>query len=315
MPWQGGLSSIDVTGWQGDGGNQDGDHGAWGPRETEHYGQDPYYLQHDPYGYGGYPTPPPPPRSKLPMIFGVLAIVIIVGAVVTIVLINREAGGTPTAAPSKTEAPKTAEPRPSGSSESTSDPSATSSKPDTRDGWQTVDNTADSGLIYEVPPDWKVVPGSRPSGLGVDFTGTADYGTYRCESRTYVRTFATSGDVQAKDGSDLDLAKTVKDFAAGFGKEAYNESAKVSVPEPEEFDLDGKRALRVAAKVTQRPTVPTCEATEGEVAIVGVLLEEGGEPSGVAMLAVVSDIAGGPVDPATLPKPVAQEVLASLKVG
>lgn len=309
-----------MTGWQGDEGNQ----GPWGPQGAQpyggqpggSYGQDPYHLQPDPYAYqtGGfpvqYPPPPPPPSSKLPMILGVLAIVLIVGAVVTIVLVNRDSSGSPTAAPTSSETQTRTESQPE-----PSEPTGSSEEPDTRDGWQTIDNTADSGLIYEVPPEWKVVPDQRPSGLGVDFTGTADYAAYQCEGATYVRGYATSGDVQGKDGADLDLAQTVKDFAGSFGKASFKDTAQVTVPEPEEFELDGRPAMRLAAKVTPQVASPACEATEGEVAIVGVLLEDDGEPTGVAMLVVVSDVAGGPADPKSLPKSVAREILASVRVG
>ncbi|GAB3460218.1 hypothetical protein GCM10027436_67420 [Actinophytocola sediminis] len=166
-----------------------------------------------------------------------------------------------------------------------------------------------------MPPEWKVGTATRPSGLGVDFTGTADFGVYQCEGNTYIRSYATSGDVQAKDGADLDLTKTVKDFTTAFGKASFQDTAQVTVPEPEKFDLNGQQAVRVVAKVIPEVTVPTCEASEGEVAIVGVLLQEDGKPSGVAMLAVISDVAGGPADPESLPKTVATEILASIKVG
>ncbi|OLF07506.1 hypothetical protein BLA60_26640 [Actinophytocola xinjiangensis] len=246
------------------------------------------------------------------MIFGVLAIAVIVGAVVTIVLLNRESG-TPVAQPTSSAPPA---PTSTPSTEPTTRPTTQpTTRPGNRDGWQTVDNSADSGLVYDVPPDWKVVSSTRPSGLGVDFTGTADYGSYQCESGTYVRTYATSGDVQAKDGKDLDLDKTVTDFAKAFAAQAFGDTAKVSVPEPEEFEIDGRRAARLAAKVTPRVSTPACDATEGEIAIVGVLLEEDGKPAGVAMLVVVSDVAGGPAEPKSLPTTVAQEVLGSVRVG
>jgi hypothetical protein len=327
-----------VTGWQGDDGNQSGNQGAWGPQGAGpggsygqnpyggqdpygtpaggEYGQDPYYFQSGPYGgqgYPGYPPPPPPRRSRLPMIFGVLAIVLIVGAVVTIVLVNRDNGGSPTSAPSSSQSTSEPTSEPTGSEEP--DPSGSNTRPETPDGWQTVDNTADAGVVYDIPPEWEVVPESRASGLGVDFTGTADYGTYQCEGSTYVRSFVTSGDVQAKDGADLDLAKTVKDFAASFGKASFKDTAQVTVPEPEELEIGGHPAMKLAAKVTPQVTIPACEATEGEVAIIGVLLEEDGQPTGVAMLVVVSDVTGGPADPKPLPKSVAQEILATLTVG
>lgn len=345
-----------MTGWQGNEGNQGGwnqppnPYGGdpYGPRDTNPYGQpdpnqyqaDPYaqpspYGQPDPYGQGGYDPygqynpyqtggfpaqgfgpPPPPRRSKLPMILGVLAIVIIVGAVVAIVLVNRDE--SPTAGPSDTTTPST--PNSPGRSSDT----PTSRKPSTdpskgregKEGWQVVDNTADAGLAYEVPEDWEPSPNPRPSGLGdVSFTGAADYGVYDCEGGSYIRSFAASGDVQGKDGAKLDLAKTVKDFAQSFGTTYFKDTAKVDVPEPTETEVDGKQAMTLSATVTPQVTTPKCEASKGEIAIVGVLLEENGKSSGVAMLAVVSDVSGGPGDPAPLPRSVTKTILASVKVG
>lgn len=231
------------------------------------------------------------------MILGVLAIVLIVGAVVTIGLVNQESRGTPTAGPS---------------TETTTTPPPSS---EAADGWQLVDNTADADLTYQVPRDWEIVSDSRASGLGVDFTGTADHGTYECEGETYVRSYATSGDVRAKDGSDLDLAKTVREFATSFAKTSFSDDAEVEVGKPAELEVDGRPALTLTATVTPRVTVPACQPTEGEVAVLGVALAEDGEPTGVTMLVVVSDIAGGPADPAPLPKSVAQDVIASATVS
>jgi hypothetical protein len=281
------------------------------------YGQDPYapdqYGQHNPYQTGGFPAqdfgpPPPPRRSKLPMILGVLAIVIIVGAVVAIVLVNRDSG-EPTAGPTNSSTGKPAPTSP--------DESSTSAPPSSggQDGWQTVDNTADSGLTYEVPPDWKPSDDPRPSGLDVDFTGTAEYGTYDCDGATYVRSFATSGDVQSKDGDDLDLAKTVGDFAKAFGTGYFKDTATVGKGTPEETEVGGKKAVKITAPVTPKVTLPKCEAAKGEVAIIGVLLEEDGKPAGVAMLAVVSDVEGGPDDPRPLPADVAQQILDTARAG
>ncbi|MPZ85213.1 MAG: hypothetical protein GEV28_34430 [Actinophytocola sp.] len=337
-----------MTGWQGNEGNQGGwnqppnPYGGdpYGPQGTHPYAPDPNqyqadpYAQPNPYGQGGYDQygqynpyqtggfpaqdfgpPPPPRRSKLPMILGVLAIVIIVGAVVAIVLVNRD--DSPTAGPSDTTAPSTPEsPGKSSDNPPSSDPSGPSKGPEGKEGWQVVDNTADAGLSYEVPGDWELSPDPRPSGLGdVTFTGSADYGVYDCEGGSYIRSFAASGDVQGKDGAKLDLTKTVKDFAKSFGTSYFKDTAKVDVPEPTETEVDGKQAMTLNAAVTPQVTAPKCEASKGEVAIVGVLLEEDGKPSGVAMLAVVSDVSGGPGDPAPLPPSVAKDILASVKVG
>lgn len=261
----------------------------------------------------GYPPPPPPPRrSRLPMILSLVAIVIIVGAVVAIVLVNRK--DTQTGAPQETTS---AEPGPSSESEpgpssSEDPPTSTSGGGGGHDDWTTIDNTADSGLTYQVPPDWKESTVSRQSGLDVDFTGDADYGVYTCEGGDYVRTFAASGDVQSKDGKDLDLAATMTDFAKSFAATYYGTDAKVDLPAPADFDVEGGTAMMLTAKVTPTVTKTACQATTGEVGLVGVLLETDGEPSGVAMLVVVNDLDGGPADPAPLEASVTQEVLKTV---
>lgn len=339
-----------MTGWQGN----DGGQGGWDPQSfgpdpgTNKYGTDPYanqygsdpysdpYAQADPYaqyqqpgyqtggfpaqGYPqtsgfpaqGYPPPPPPKRSKLPMILSLVAIVIIIGAVVAIVLVNRK--DTQTAQPQETN---TSQPEPGPSSES----SSSSEKPPpttggtTHDDWITIDNTADAGLTYQVPPDWKESTTSRQSGLDVDFTGDADYGLYECEGSGYVRTFAASGDVQGKDGTDLDLSATLTDFAKSFATTYYGADAEVDVPTPTEAAVEGQTAMMLTAKVTQQVTKPACQAKTGEIGLVGVLLESDGEPAGVAMLVVVNDLDGGPDEPPALDPSVTQEILKTVGTG
>ncbi|MFC4854552.1 hypothetical protein [Actinophytocola glycyrrhizae] len=309
------------------------------------YGTDPYsdpsskadpYAQYPPPGYPptgafpaqgypptggfpaqGYPPPPPPPkRSKLPMILSLVAIMIIVGAVVAIVLVNRK--DTQTAQPQPTSTTEsTADPAPttesSGSSSSADPPPTTGGG--RHDDWITVDNTADAGLSYQVPPDWKESSTSRQSGLDVDFTGDADYGLYECGGSAYVRTFAASGDVQGKGGKDLDLSATLTDFAKSFATTYYGNDAEVDVPTPTEAAVEGSTAMTLTAKVTPEVTKPDCQATSGEVALVGVLLESDGQPNGVAMLVVVNDLAGGPAEPAPLGADVTQEILKTVRAG
>jgi hypothetical protein len=284
---------------------------GYDPYAPDQYGQ---YGQQNPYQTGGFPAqgfppPPPPRRSKLPMVLAILAIVIIVGTVVTIVLVNRSGGQTASPAdPSARE-------RPSPQQTSGDEPPPSSAEPGGQDGWQTVDNTSDAGLTYQVPPDWKVSETPRASGLDVDFTGTAEYGIYDCGGGTYVRSFATSGDVQSKDGEDLDVAKTVSDFAQSFGTGYFKDTAQIELGTPEKTEIGGREAVKVTAPVTPQVADPKCEAAKGEVAIVGVLLEQDGQPSGVAMLVVVSDVEGGPDDPKSLPTDVAQDILDSARVG
>ena len=342
-----------MTGWQsGDGGQGNWNQPSFGPDPgTNQYGTDPYANQNpyanpyeqnpyatpdpyagqqqqqygaDPYGQpqyqypptGGFPAPgygpppPPPKRSKLPMILSLVAIVIIIGAVVTIVLVNRS-NNQPVAQNDPTTKQSTSE------TSKSSPKSSKSTSPGNGDhgDWLSIDNSSDSGLSYQVPPDWKQSTETRTSGLGIDFSGTADYGTYDCEGSTYVRTFAASGDVQGKDGKDLDLATTLEDFAKSFGTTYYGADATVTVDTPKDTKVDGKTAMTVTAKIKQNVTKPNCQATDGEVALVGIQLETEGQPKGVAMLAVVNDVAGGPADPKCLDTSLTQEILSTVKAG
>lgn len=325
-----------MTGWQ----SGSGDQGGWNPNQsfgpeaqTNRYGGDPYANPYaNPYGgdpyanpYGtdpydqqqypptggftpGYgPPPPPPKRSKLPMILSLVAIVIIVGAVVAIVLVNRT-GGQPVAQDDPKTTTTTA-PQSKKSSSSSAKPTGGNSD------WLSIDNTADSGLSYQVPPDWQKSTSPLDSGLGVQFTGAANYGAYDCEDSSYLRTFAASGDVQGKDGKDLDLATTLEDFAKSFATQGYGAEAKVDVPTPTEVKVGDKTAMKLTAKVTVTPTKPNCQATEAEIALVGVVLQAEGEPKGVAMLVVVNDLAGGPAEPKILDPSVTQEILGTVKAG
>lgn len=338
---------LHVTGWQPGDGGQGNWNQPFGPDPgTNTYGTDPYANQPygdnpyggEPYPYGqpeygqpeygqtnqypqyqtggfpaqGYGPPPPPPqkRSKLPMILSLVAIVIIVGAVVAIVIVNRK--GQQSSSPPSSESQSQSQSADKKSS--SQDNNSSSKKPDGEHGdWISVDNTADAGLSYQVPGDWDTSETPRPSGLGVDFTGNADYGVYECENGSYVRTFAASGDVQGKDGADLDLNKTVEDFAKSFATSYYGDDAQIEMGKAEETEIDGKKALRLTAKVKPNVTKPACQATEGEVALIGVLLE--GETTGVAMLAIVNDLTGGPDEPAPVPASVTQEILATVKVS
>jgi hypothetical protein len=341
-----------VTGWRGDEGGQGGwnqpsndpygyhpDVRGWdtGPHDTSGrppspnpyqtggfpaqggYGADPYELGPEQYGpdqpgydpfqpYPDFSPSPPAKRSKLPMLLGVLAIVIIVGAVVAIVLVNRNKDDN-TASPPPASSERPAPP----SAKSSEQPPPSAAEPGGQNGWQTVDNLDDAGLTYQVPPDWKVSNTPRPSGLDVDFTGTAEYGIYECDGEPYVRSFATSGDVQSKKGADLDLDKTVSDFAESFATSYFKDTAKVDIGEPERTEIGGQPAAKLTAPVTPKVSVPKCEASKGEIAIVGVLLEADDKPAGVAMLVVVSDVDGGPGDPKPLSTDVAKDILASVR--
>lgn len=319
-----------MTSWQGNEG--------WNPQQDPYgqqqgqpyYGSDPYPSPQygaDPYnpygpsgtaafpayqsGYGAPPPPPPPKRSRLPIIVSLAAILAVVGTVITIVLINRQDDPEPAASSSPTSStrPKTST-RPSLPSTSRR-PTTSVTRPPTRNGWTTITMV---GGTYQVPPDWRKANEKRKSGLDVDFDGGAENGGYTCGGDPYFRGFTASGEVQSKNGATLDLNKTVADFAQSFAKQYYN-NPKIDLPPPTAVTPNGQRAATVTAKVTVTPTKPECEATAGEVAVLGVQIEKAGKPTGVRMVVVVNDLAGGPATPPALPDPLAEQILETVSVS
>lgn len=314
-----GYRSHVTGGWQGGGWNQDphgGQGGRYGADPYGQYGSDPYpqYGQPDPYGvdpYGGFPGfEPSPKRSKLPIVLSIVAIVVVVGAVLTIVLINRnEDDPAPTTAGGSTSA--SSKPPSSPKGPSSRRPPSTSAKPSTKDGWVTLEM---NGGNYQVPADWKRDTVMRKSGQGnIEFMPGAVVGVYPCEGADYFRGFVAWGEAQSRDGAELDLNKTVTDFATSFAREYYREP-KLDAPAPKPTTVDGKQAAAITVKLTVQPTKPACEATSGEVALIGYPIEKDGKPAGVRMLVVVNDLDGGPATPPGLPDPLAEEILGTLRI-
>ncbi|HEU5470831.1 MAG TPA: hypothetical protein VFV67_09270 [Actinophytocola sp.] len=306
-----------------------GQYGADPYAQQQYGGTDPYGQQQyggvDPYGgnpYGpqtqaypayqtGFGPPEPPKRNRWPIIVSVVAIVAAVGTVVTIVLMNRGSDD-----PSPTAGGQTSSSRPPATSRSAPGssrrlPPATRA-PDAKDGWVAI--PLPGGASYQVPEDWKPDGRSQPSGLGVDFHQRALFGSYDCGGSNYFRGFSAAGEVSSKSGAELDVNKTVTDFATSFANEYYR-NPKLDTPQPKPTTVDGKDAATMTIKLTVTPNNAECEATSGEVAIVGVGIEEGGKLAAVRMLVVVNDLAGGPASPPGLPDPLAEEILTTLKLG
>ena len=307
-------------GWQGN-------DGGWQP-QPDPYGQPQYGPPYDPYGqyqqdpyagqaypaYGqGFGEPPPPKKSKLPIVLSIIAIVAIVGGVVAIVLLNRNDEPAPAANTGSSTSNRPATPSKAPAPGTSRKPPSSGAKPPAKDGWVTVDFATGSGS-YQVPGDWKKTAEKRDSGLGVQFGDGAESGTYSCGEHSYFRGFTASSEVQGKNGTELDVNKTVTDFANSFSGKFYN-SPKIDLPAPTATTVNGKKAATVTAKLTVTPTSPECEATSGEVAVTGVAIEASGKVVAVRMLVVVNDLAGGPADPKPLPDPLAEEILETLTVN
>lgn len=263
-------------------------------------------------GYGGPPRRP----SRLPAVLGILAIVVIVSAVVTVILLDR-GGSDPVATPTSSASPTPSRPTTESSTTSTrttrtrTSPPTTSSRP--VEG-RVVDN-AEARLRYPVPEDWAVDPAGKTEVLGVTFTGAAVYGAYECQDASYSRTFAVSAAVQSTKDKPLDATQTAATFGKAFAEKFYP-GAQLTDPITRESEIDGKKAILLVVGVVTRPTKPECEATRGEVSVLAVDLDNATaeRPSGVALLVVTSDLGGGPATPKALPVTTVQGVLAGTQV-
>jgi hypothetical protein len=273
---------------------------------TGQYPQTSAYPAYQPgYGYG---PPEPPKRSKMPIVLSIVAIAAVVGAVVTIVVLNRDANPTPAAAggtSSSRPAPRSAPP-------SSRKLPPSSRAPEAKEGWEAI--PVQGGGSYQVPDDWTPDPRPVDSGLGVDFLRGALVGGYDCGGSHYFRGFTATGEVQGKAGAELDLNKAVTDFANSFAN-TYYRNPKLDTPTPKATTVSGKKAAEVTVKLTVTPGKPECDATSGEVAVVGVPIEQGGKVTAVRMLVVVNDLAGGPATPPGMPDPLAEEILTTFTLG
>jgi hypothetical protein len=311
-------------GWQdnqGYGGGQEYG-GGWQPQQDP-YAQPQYGPPYDPYGqypqqqqdpyqnYPGWGEPPPPKKSKLPIVLSIIAIVAIVGGVVAIVLLNRNDDPKPAAdvGPSTTNRPATpSKVPPLGSN--TRKPPSSGAKPPTKADF-TPKEFADKSGGYATPADWQDSPEPKDSGIAnIQFSDVREVSTYDCGGSKYFRGFSASTVVQSKTGAELDPNKVATDFANAFATKYYGPTPKIDAPTPTSATVGGKKGATLTAKVTVTPTKPECEATNGEVAVVTVPVQ-----GGVRVLVVVDDLVGGPANPKPLPDSTAEDILASLSVN
>jgi len=248
-------------------------------------------------------------------VLGIISIVVIVAAVVTIILVNRSSN--PVAGPQTSSAPPaTTTGNPAPSSSRTAPTTSAGPTTTTPGGGTTVDNPA-ARLSYRVPAGWRVDESSTVEVLDVEFSGSATAGPYNCEGADYSRAFAVSAAVQNSNKQTVDPAKAANSFAIAFAEKSYPQGTVVGTPAVEEGQLDGKKSVTLTADVSTKPTKPDCEASSAAISILAVDLDNAtaDHPSGVALLVVVRDRAGGPADPAPVPDPVAAGILASAEVG
>ncbi|GAA2988925.1 hypothetical protein [Actinokineospora diospyrosa] len=250
--------------------------------------------------------------SRLPMALSVVAIVAAVATVVVLALVNRSSGDEPAdvAVVSTTAArPSSPTSRPP---TRTSGPTRTSTQ--APGPGRVIDNPA-AHLTYRVPAGWLVDESAKPTVSGVDFSGTAAYGTYNCGGTGYNRAFITSATAQNPTDKDLTPEKAATTFTSAFGR-TYFPGAAVAAPEVRPVEVDGKKGVLAIAKVAGKPADAACASSEGEVAVLAIDLDNATttRPRGYALLVIAADLVGGPTTPAPLTKAAVESILSTARL-
>ncbi|WP_156893618.1 hypothetical protein [Actinokineospora enzanensis] len=140
-----------------------------GPYWQEPYQVDPLtgkpvsYQPPQPTGYQGFgmydpPPPPRPPRNRTPLVVGLaLAVVVAIGAVVTVVLVNRDDSDQVADPPPTTrtvDPPRSVTKPPTTTRKPGKTPTTTPAEPAVP-GWQPVQSDREHAG-YDVPKDWEI---------------------------------------------------------------------------------------------------------------------------------------------------------------
>ncbi|MGQ0482143.1 MAG: hypothetical protein ACT4O0_14120 [Pseudonocardia sp.] len=183
------------------------------------------------------------------------------------------------------------------------------------------DSAADAArgeaLDYPVPAGWARTPGAPGSSAGgITLDAVATVGAYSCQgarhSRATVgRTFAVRG-----DGSPSRPEEAVRDFGAMFAVSFYGAAATVATRSPARVEIGGVTGFRSDLTVTPLAGTGACPSPTGAITVVSVPTERRGPTgsSGVLLVVLQRDTAGGPAESALIGDAAATEVLDNLRV-
>lgn len=250
-------------------------------------------------GLGYFPQPgsePPRKRGRTAVILAIAALVVIVGAVVTIVLVNGSSDEPQAQPQTSTRPPETT--------------ASTTAQLEPRNaGWSVIKNER-AALIYEVPPAWTPAPGGTVNSRtmpDVVLYFPATLASYQCEGKQFSRGGLGGGTLEKTD-----LTEAAAKLAKTLGEEFYGSaSPTVQVGEPKQVNAkttEGKaiKAVQVDAVVTTAGN--TCMAEKGKVSV--LVLEA---PDSYSFLLVNTDLAGGPAAPPPPDEAETQEIIDSVR--
>ncbi|MET0234546.1 MAG: hypothetical protein ABW224_07895 [Kibdelosporangium sp.] len=266
-------------------------------------------------GLGYYPQPgsePPRKRGGRVVVFAIIALVVIIGAVVTIVLVNRSGDDQPLAQnPQNTQ--ESTQPSSEPPARTATRPKSTTGRGGELEpqnaGWSVIKNEK-AALIYEVPPSWTPAPNGVVTSRtmpNVSLTSPATLTSYTCEEKRYSRGGLGGGTLPKSD-----LAQAAAGLAKGFGEEFYasaSPTAQVGAPKQVTAKTtEGTQIKAVQVDATVTTAGSQCMATKGKVS---VLVLEG--PDSYSFLLVNTDMTGGPATPPAPNEAESQKIIDSVR--
>jgi len=172
-------------------------------------------------------------------------------------------------------------------------------------------------LTYQVPADWRLRPGGPETSVdGVALDGVAIGARYTCGGHGYYRATVGSTFLVRKDGVDARPEDAARDFGPLFATSFYGPGATTSASAPAPLtvaNLTGSTSL-----VTVRPPANAgCPELAGRLTVVALPTARKGSAggTGVLLLIVQHDAAGGPPTPAPVDDRTVSEILSSVRVA
>ncbi|MDT7660780.1 MAG: hypothetical protein QOD04_336 [Pseudonocardiales bacterium] len=171
-------------------------------------------------------------------------------------------------------------------------------------------------LSYLVPADWKLTPGGPETSVeGVALDGVATGARYVCGGHGRYRATVGSTFLVRRDGVDARPEDAARDFGPLFATSFYGAGATTNATAPAPLsvgNLTGSTSL-----VTVRPAAAAgCPDLTGRLTVVALPTARKGAAggTGVLLLVVAHDAAGGPATPAPVDPQVVSEILSSVRV-
>jgi hypothetical protein len=172
-------------------------------------------------------------------------------------------------------------------------------------------------LSYRVPSDWRSTPGGPETTVnGVALDGVATAARYTCGGHGYYRATVGSTFLVRRDGVNARAEDAARDFGPLFASSFYGPGASTSASAPTPLtvgDVTGSTSL-----VTVRPAAAAgCPDLAGRLTVVALPTSRTGASggTGVLLLVVQHDAAGGPASPAPVGDRVVSEILSSVRVA